>query len=274
MNKRKLSLSIVIPVYNEQDHLKNCLNSIADQTILPDEVIVVDNNSVDNSAAIAAAYPFVRVVREPKQGISYARDRGFDEAASQLIGRIDADTILSETWVEDVMELYSSRQDFAFTGGGYFYNISLPWLNSWMLSQIAFRVNRFIMGHFILWGSNMVLPRTYWQQVRSNVCSNNQAIHEDLDLAIHLHRLGCQITFIERIKVGVEMKRVYGKSKQAFRANLDLWPETLQAHGLKRAWLGRLGANFLYYGTYVFMLPADRSIKAYRAAQRMLRTDP
>jgi glycosyltransferase involved in cell wall biosynthesis len=272
MDKRKLSLSIVIPVFNEEEHLQTCLQSIARQTTLPDEVVVVDNNSTDRSAVVATQYPFVRVIREKQQGIAHARDAGFDAATSDLIGRIDADTVLPETWVEDVYALYQHRRDFAFTGGGTFYNVSAPHFNSYMLSQIAFRINRFIMGHYILWGSNMVLPRSQWRRVRKLVCSTNKDIHEDLDLAIHLHRIGCPITFKENIKVGVEMKRAFSGDTHAFRKNLSLWPETLYTHNLRRAWLGKAGASFLYWGTMIFMKPADRILKTYHAGAKQLRS--
>ena len=60
--KKALTLSIVIPVYNEQDQIKGCLDAIKNQTIAPQEVIVVDNNSNDNSIAIAKKYAFVRII--------------------------------------------------------------------------------------------------------------------------------------------------------------------------------------------------------------------
>ncbi len=247
---KSLTLSIVIPVHNEEDHIQNCLDAIADQTVLPDEVIVVDNNCTDRTAEIARQYPFVRVVKEKKQGIAYGRNAGFDAAKGKLIGRIDADTILAENWVEQVVEIYRDRQDFALTGGGYFYNVPLPRLNGWVLGQLAYRMNRFIMGHYILWGSNMVLPAAAWKEVRSEVCTHRLDIHEDLDLAIHLHRTGMSIVYLEGLQVGVEMKRVYNTEGSVHKARMAMWPNTLYAHGLKRAWLGSVGAWVLYQGRF------------------------
>jgi cellulose synthase/poly-beta-1,6-N-acetylglucosamine synthase-like glycosyltransferase len=60
-----MNVSIVIPVYNEADALAACLEAIAEQTIAPLEVIVVDNNSTDTSAAIAQGFDFVRLVSGP-----------------------------------------------------------------------------------------------------------------------------------------------------------------------------------------------------------------
>lgn len=269
MLENSLTLTIVIPVYNEQDHLVNCLESIARQTVLPDEVIVVDNNSTDRTVEMAKRYDFVRVVTAQKQGVAYARDAGFDAAASALIGRLDADTVLPENWVEDVLAAYSQHQDFALTGGGYFYNVPCARFNGWLTSQMVYRLNRFIMGHYVLWGSNMVVPKALWNKVRTTACTKRDDLHEDLDLAIHLHRAGVPITYDQDLRVGVEMKRVYNTDSLVHKRRMMMWPNTLYAHGFKRAWLGTAGAYFLYQGRF-FVRFSNLVATMYRTAQAHL----
>ncbi len=99
MPTKELSVSIVIPVYNEEAHLKNCLDAIARQTVAPDEVIVVDNNSTDRSVEIAEKYSFVKVIKEAKQGRAHARNSGFNVATCDVIGRIDAHSLFASDWV-------------------------------------------------------------------------------------------------------------------------------------------------------------------------------
>ncbi len=241
MAKSALRLSLVIPVYNEEHHIKRCLDSIAAQTVLPDEVIVVDNNSTDRSIELARTYPFVRVVKEHKQGIYYARTAGFNAARHDIIGRIDADTVLPVGWVAYVLKFYSAEDhaDTALTGGGYFYNIRLPKFNGWLLSQIAYRNNRLILGHYILWGSNMAMLRRQWQAIRNELCERDD-IHEDLDLAIHLHRAGYKIAYREHLRVGVKLKRVW-ENRWSQKKHMARWPATLRVHGRKLWWLGSLG---------------------------------
>jgi glycosyltransferase involved in cell wall biosynthesis len=270
MNKRKLSLTIVIPVFNEQEHLKNCLDALAVQTAKPDEVLVVDNNSTDRSVLVAQQYSFVRVVPAKQQGIAYARNAGFDAAESDLIGRIDADTILPETWVSDVMEFYATHEDAALTGGGYFYNVPLPRFNGWVLGQLAYRLNRFILGHYIVWGSNMVLPAAAWRRVRNEVCSTRTDVHEDLDLGIHLHAQGTPIYYQESLRVGVEMKRVYKTDGQVHKQRMNMWPNTLRAHHIRRAWLGQVGAWILYQGRFV-VRAGNAVTTMYRIGREMLK---
>ncbi len=260
--QKALTLSIVIPAYNEEGHIQACLEAIARQSVMPDEVIVVDNNSSDKTATLARQFKFVRILREENQGIIFARNAGFNAATSDIIGRIDADTILPANWVRYVKDFYSKtdHKNHALTGNGVFYNVSFPPepINGWVQGQIVFRVNRFLLGHYILWGSNMALPNTAWKAVRDKVCLRND-IHEDLDLAIHLHRHGYQITYKENLRVELEMKRIF-KNRKALYGNLMMWPRTVRTHG-RWTWIfGWLGAIFLWIGSF-FLLPERRTKK-------------
>src|SRR5689334_10679087 len=106
MKKYSMKTSIVIPVYNEAAQLGACLRAIAQQTVKPLEVIVVDNNSTDGTRAVAEAYDFVTVLEEPRQGVVHARSRGFDAARGDIIARIDADSILPADWLANVETVF------------------------------------------------------------------------------------------------------------------------------------------------------------------------
>ncbi|MBI1857264.1 glycosyltransferase family 2 protein [Candidatus Saccharibacteria bacterium] len=246
IKKNSLTLSIVIPVYNEEHHLKACLDSIAAQIEQPDEVIVIDNNSVDKTVEIAKGYGFVTLLKEPKQGVVFARNRGFDAVTSDIIGRIDADSILPPDWTYYVKHFYAenSHNDEALTGGCYFYNMRLARFQGWCQAQIAFRFNRFILGHYILFGSNMAIPKTMWSDIRHSLCHDN-GVHEDLDLAIHAYKAGYKITYRSGLKVGVKMRRVRSQRDQLW-SNLMWWPKTLRRHDRWTWIIGWIGAVFLY----------------------------
>lgn len=246
------TLTIIIPAYNEEHQIVSCLERVAAQTVMPDEVILVNNNCTDQTVKLAKKYKFVKVINEKKQGIVHARNAGFNHAKSSIIGRIDVDTWLPPDWVGRVKK-YDISEGTAITGGGYFTNVFLPKLNGAILGMIAFRFNRLIMGHYILWGSNMAMRRTDWLKVAAYTCETAD-IHEDLDLAIHLHKIGFKIRYIPSLKVGVKMKRVMDDWSTLF-PNLMWWPRTLRRHGNWQWIFGMLGACILLVlSTVLFLL--------------------
>lgn len=244
--EKALTLSLIIPAYNEEQHLIACLDSVAAQTVMPDEVIVVDNNSTDKTQDIARSYPFVTVVNEQQQGIVYARDAGLNAASSRLLGRIDSDSVLPPDWTAKVMEFYASHDPdvVCLTGGGQYYNTPFPRVSRWVLDLLAFRVNRAVLGHHFLFGSNMVLPRAVWQKINGKICLRND-IHEDIDIAIHAHDANAEIVYKPRLVVGVKLRRVFQDHDKLW-ATLMLWPQSLRVHGKKLWFTGFIGAVLLY----------------------------
>ena len=114
-----LTLSLVIPDFNEENQIESCLKSIENQTVMPDEVIVVDNNCNDRTIEIVEKFKFVKVIKESRQGRGYARTTGFNEAKGDIIGRIDADSRLSNNWVEHVKNKFEEDDSLAgLTGLG------------------------------------------------------------------------------------------------------------------------------------------------------------
>lgn len=253
--RTRLRLSIVIPAYNEERHLPACLDAIARQTSPVLEAIVVDNNSSDKTAEIARRYPFVRVVRETQQGRVFARNAGFDAVRGDIIGRIDADIILPDNWVEHVQDFYSvsGRSRQAWTGSGWFYNLRFPRLVSWAYEMLAFRLNWLLIGHATLWGSNMAILKNQWRAVRTTVHLRND-VHEDLDLAMHLHEAGYNIVYDSTIKTRARLRRVRIDRDQLWDY-LEWWPRTLRLHG-KWAWpiVWFFGAFCLYIATYLLVI--------------------
>ena len=117
------TVSIVIPAFNEQLTIKACVLAAIHQTVAPLEVIVVDNRSTDDTAAIVHAlqYSFPEaniryLVQDAVQGLVPTRNFGLDAAVGDVIGRIDADSVLEPNWVQQVRDTFASGEVAAASG--------------------------------------------------------------------------------------------------------------------------------------------------------------
>lgn len=94
--------SVIVPAYNEAAYLGRALHSLQHQDYDGNyEIIVVDNNSTDQTAAVAARYG-VHVVSEPQQGVCAARQRGVECARGEIIISTDADTTQPHDWLRTI----------------------------------------------------------------------------------------------------------------------------------------------------------------------------
>lgn len=224
-------LSVVILAYNEEEYLPHALDSIAAQTVAPDEVIVIDNNSTDRTAEIARSYPFVRLVNEPQKGIAPARDRGFAEAKGPLLARIDADTVLPPDWVKNAHTLMDARaRDFiAATGPGYVVDIWPAWLGH-LIGALVIRYgyfwgSRIMFGAPVVFGSSLVLTRAAWDKIKHETCRDSHKYHEDADLAVHLVRYG-HVVQSPTLMVGVAKRGFIGESPRKVWWRMTAWVRT------------------------------------------------
>jgi len=109
-----MKLSIIIPAYNAEAYLPQCLDSILAQEHRGCEVIVVDDGSTDGTAALLERYPDVKVVHQENHGMSTARNRGLDEARGEYILFVDSDDLLTDGALEALVAELSGEDIIAF----------------------------------------------------------------------------------------------------------------------------------------------------------------
>ena len=236
--KQKLNISIVIPVYNEGDGLRLCLNAIANLEQRAYEVIVVDNNSSDHSREIANSFDFVKLISEPKQGVVHARSCGFNEARGDIIARIDADTILYPSWTKQIEERFKLDPALsAISGPPDYYDFILRKLANWVDRRMRNFLAKALRQHLFLYGSNMAIRRSAWNQVKLMQCIES-GIHEDLDLAIHLQLAGLRVEYDDSLVAGVSMRR-FGNGFFSFIRYTLVSPRSYSRHSLA-------------YGVYIY----------------------
>jgi glycosyltransferase involved in cell wall biosynthesis len=225
-----MKISIVIPVYNEAESLKACLEAIAAQNVAPYEVIVVDNNSTDETAKVARSFSFVRLLTETKQGVVHARNKGFNAARGTIIGRIDADTILPADWTEKVSKLFKDKSITAISGAPHYYDFALHGVANMADHKLRRHLSAQLGDVNFLWGANMAMRCSAWLKVRDELC-NEADLHEDFDLGIHLQQNGFYVAYDKELLAGVSARRIDSGFWAFVRYTLAS-PRTYAKHGL------------------------------------------
>lgn len=133
-----MTISVIIPAYNEEKYLPKTLESLKKLDRKPDEVIVIDGGSTDATARIAKEHGAI-VLTVEHRGIGYARNKGLLKASCDLVAFTDADTIVPKDWLVKIEETLSRPGvvgmfgTFRVPDGWWVYrgyiNYIQPWLN-------------------------------------------------------------------------------------------------------------------------------------------------
>lgn len=106
-------ISVIVPVYNVEAYLRECLDSILSQTFSDFELILVDDGSADGSGAICDAYaktdPRVTAIHQPNAGQAAARNRGVKESKAELLCFIDSDDVAHPALLETFLQTLKSE---------------------------------------------------------------------------------------------------------------------------------------------------------------------
>ncbi len=150
-------VSVILPFYNAEATLKKAIQSILDQTFSDFEMILVDNNSTDQSRMIAEKSASwdkrVRIFHEEKQGVTFAMDKGLEKARGKYMARMDADDISLPQRLEKQVNYLNKCKEIGLVGAYVNYVSSLKrsdgferfvdWVNSFHTPESIF-LKRFI----------------------------------------------------------------------------------------------------------------------------------
>ena len=191
IENKEMLFSIVIPAYNEEKHLKPCLDSI--KKLIGDfsyEVIVVDNNSADKTSQIAKDCG-AKVILETKQGVGAARRAGTEIAQGKYVLHIDADTHLPANYLVEVMKRFEKDPELVCVCGQmYFYDAPF-WKNIlrifvhyffWFFATLVSKKTQGPMGN------NMTFKNSVYKQTSG--FDANLRFGEDMDLSKKLSEFG------------------------------------------------------------------------------------
>lgn len=107
-------VSVIVPVYNVEKYLKQCLDSIVNQTYKNLEIIIVNDGTKDNSMKIVEEYlqdKRIKVINKENGGLSSARNRGIEEATGEYISFVDSDDYIDLNLYNTIVSEMLSREE-------------------------------------------------------------------------------------------------------------------------------------------------------------------
>ncbi len=269
-------ISVIVPVYNAEKYLKECVESLINQTYINLEIILINDGSTDNSIQICNEYADydsrIIVVDKLNEGVSKTRNLGIEIAKGDFITFVDSDDYIDLSMYEKLMiKAETENSDMVFCGYNYFKNGKIIPVNEPQL-QLTVTDESYLKNFFVL-GENRVMGSSCRQMTKSNLvkeCRFNSEIcfAEDLVFIISLLKHAKNISVIDeklyfyRVLSGVEHKYADEKYVRSHILLGEIFYKQLKDMGQDRLAEFMLYQEFIgVWHCYIFNKKNDLNLK-------------
>jgi glycosyltransferase involved in cell wall biosynthesis len=191
-------ISIVVPAFNEELFLSECLASLKNQAHQDFEIIVVANAN-DSTSAIARNFG-AKVIVQPIKGIARARQSGFMAARGEIIASTDADTIVPEDWLQRIEVLFKRHPDAVAVAGHFSLYDGPQIVRMWIKISMVLMpcILKFAPWLWNFGGFNFAVKADVFHRVGG--FNLNYDFGEDIDLCRRLKKIG-EVVFDPHLEV-------------------------------------------------------------------------
>lgn len=260
-------VSVIIPVYNREIYILECLNSVQQQTYRPIEVIVVDDGSTDNSISMVKSFIAqyhvvddfeIKWLSQANSGAPRARNYGFENAKGEYIQWLDSDDILLPhklshqiaVFTPNIDVVYSKTQMFLetknqlldkywgrpLTGDDKDY-FEFPWQ-----TMCALYKKQYIEGNNLKWNENLKMHQDWEFSMQHVITSKNIVFLDEVNSLYRSHNS-------DRIGLNLSVVKLKSIEDALFTIYLKLESKRLLSKSLKFLYFKRLGFCFYKYGS-------------------------
>ena len=195
-------ISVIVPVYNVEDYLDGCMESLIGQTYEDFEIIVINDGSTDGSAALCDKWAEkdkrVKVFHQENRGLSAVRNRGLELAGGEYITWVDSDDYVDKIYLEKLLEAYKSTGadmvmcSFYTDTDGLVEHTGKDLFQAEEMDRQTFLERFYVYGLYsVVW--NKILPREAYQEVQFPV----GRVFEDSSVMLQLTKKCNKIVIIE-----------------------------------------------------------------------------
>jgi glucosyl-dolichyl phosphate glucuronosyltransferase len=189
-------VSIIVCTYNRCRQLAQTLESIFQQDYSSYEVIVVDNNSTDETRAVVAKFP-AKYILESRPGVAYARNTGWEASSGEYVGFVDDDETVVPGWINGMLSVFALQDSVAAATGPVIpcYEVSpSAWLPKTFHGDDKGPQDRLLADNEAIGTGNSLFykPRLDGIRFKTNLgrAGNNLLSGEDTDFVFQLYQAG------------------------------------------------------------------------------------
>jgi len=226
-----MKISVIIPVFNEEKYINSCLKSLYLQDQKANEIIIIDNNCTDRTINIAKKFKNIKIIKETTQGMTPARNKGFNQAKGDIFIKCDADTEFPNNFISEIKKAFSiSKTSVGLTTPVYFGDLigarKMPWL-----FFLYLYIPKLIIGDYPLNGPGYAITKKVWKKVKNKICLDDSKVHEDIDLSFHIKKYG-RIYFLKHVFIKSSGRRIINNPSSFFGEYLSRFIKMLPSHWL------------------------------------------
>ncbi len=138
----KKTVSVIIPIYNEEASIAACLETLSKQSKKPEEIIVIDDGSTDQTVPLVKKFPVI-LLSQDHQGPGAARNLGAKKASGEILVFVDADMTFESDFLKNLIEpIRSGKAKGVFNTAEYVANYNNVWAKCWNYNQNLFSKER------------------------------------------------------------------------------------------------------------------------------------
>jgi glycosyltransferase involved in cell wall biosynthesis len=231
-----MRMSIVVPCYNEERHIRACVESLLAQDYPEDrfEILIVDNNSTDRSAEIVREYPRARLLREPIQGDFASRNRGLMESTGEVLAFTDADTAPDPDWLSNIAKTMADPKLGIIVGKLRFGpGRALAMLEAYEEEKGSYVFSTRTPEIYFGYTCNMVVRRSLFDRLgafpevqrNSDIVFLRRALEEySCDVAVYGADVQVRRLEVPTVWAYFAKQRVYGRDYRRYAAVADVQP--------------------------------------------------
>lgn len=240
-----MRISVVIPTHNRSKLLARAIESVLAQTRPADEIIVVDDGSTDDTAAVVSKHPTVSLIRKKNEGLSAARNTAIEASTSEWVVLLDDDDWFAPDLL-DAQENAIRRHpdaDLLYTGSRRVDgNENLLGFNLRSHRPPEEPLRALVLENFVQPSGTLLRKSAL---VRAGMFDENVRLCEDQDLWVRLAGMGCKFVYLPGCSVSITKHpgTMSSNSLLMAEATLELlirrreWLASLERPGAKEQWL-------------------------------------